>query len=368
MYRKAKVLWVEGCFPINTRSERIIQSILKSGDVEVHISAWNRDGGATDDAPEHYHLFRSNAAYQNKLKKLTALPGYRKHVKNLLKSLQPEFVICSNWDMLCVVASIGKTVDKIYYDVADLPSGSLIEFHVERLFEQMAIRRTDAIMFASPFFKSWYKNYSKKKLVVENLPSLSVDRSLTRVASTEPLRVAYVGTVRYRESMLVLLDVAAEIGLSLSVYGDGPVLDELQSKYESYQNIKFYGRYKYEDIPGIYSKIDVVWAAYPPKNINVRYAISNKYYETLYFSVPGVFSDATKLGQHVSELRIGFTVDCDSHESVRELLEGFVSDPGKIISMREQIAAYSNDKSLTWDENDQKIGELFHLGQNFSQQ
>ena len=86
------------------------------------------------------------------------------------------------------------------------------------------------------------------------------------------------------------------------------------------ENISFYGAYSFSQIPKIYEQSDLIWAAYPNKDYNVVYAISNKFHESMSCGKPCIYADKTKLGKYVSINNIGYTVDPYSEKAIRTLI------------------------------------------------
>lgn len=113
--------------------------------------------------------------------------------------------------------------------------------------------------------------------------------------------------------------------------GEGHDLKALEKYSEGIDNVYFTGRYEYDKIEYLYYNSDIVWAAYPNKDYNVKYAISNKFHESLHYNVPCIFSEKTSLGDLVLRKEIGFVVDPYSVEKIRELL-------GRILEEREVLS------------------------------
>ncbi len=98
---------------------------------------------------------------------------------------------------------------------------------------------------------------------------------------------------------------------------DFMVLDERE-------NVHFHGRFKNPDeLPKVYSQIDVVVSTYDVENINVQYAEPNKLYESIYYRTPIIVSKGTFLEKQVERYGSGYAVD--------------VSDGEKIVSLVHQI-------------------------------
>ena len=106
----------------------------------------------------------------------------------------------------------------------------------------------------------------------------------------------------------------------------------------------FHGKFKTpEDLPAIYSQLDLVLSTYDTDSDNVRYAEPNKLYEAIYFETPIVVSSNTFLSKKVKELGVGFELDVN-----RENVESFISSLtiDKISQVKEKIKLYPKDFAI----------------------
>ena len=105
----------------------------------------------------------------------------------------------------------------------------------------------------------------------------------------------------------------------------GYVENEMEDKFKSltkYKNLKFHGAFKNpDDLPIIYSKIDVVLSTYDAEYDNVRYAEPNKLYEAIYFNTPIIVSKNTFLETKVLKYKIGYSVDAKSEQDIIQLIK-----------------------------------------------
>ena len=104
----------------------------------------------------------------------------------------------------------------------------------------------------------------------------------------------------------------------------------------------------------LYQQTDVVWAAYPNKDFNVVYAISNKFHESLSFGIPTVYADKTCLGDFVVENHIGMAVDPYSEDAVKGLLEHIVSHQDDLRKMAQDMRTFGQ-RQTTWKEDFSKV-------------
>lgn len=301
-----RVLVVDSTFPVNTRTSKIAESLGRYADVT--ICAWNR-GDPHPVGPREKVLVQP-IGYGNKWRKLLVLYGFYQHVSRMAEETKPDVVVASHWECMFIAALLKKKhAFRLVYDCLDVPTAA--SPHVLRLLwwlERRFFKSVDVTLFASRFFERLYPDTSEK-IVLENLPPESLPSEPLLLNKAMRPVVSWVGVVRYFETLKNLVDACALVPeVELHVFGDGQDLQRLK-EYCAGRDVVFHGRYKLENLPSIYAFSDLVWAAYPSSDFNVRYAISNKYHECLKYGVAGLFSRSTLLGEMVDNEGIGVAVN-----------------------------------------------------------
>lgn len=343
------LLWVENCYPFNTRSVRILETLIGAG-WRVEACAWDR---SVDDHPVSQrfpvHVYRTPIGYQKPWKKAIRIRGYRSFVREVAKKVAPTLIGCSFWDMATLCATLDVKLP-IWYDILDLPEGGVISESIASLLERRALRGIAGVSFASPFFSPLYQVYRGRKLCLQNLPAFDMPELSHQESLKEIPTVGFVGNVRYGPSLVRALHVFSELSIPFEIYGDGPALKEVGAAVPPSSLVRYHGRYEYADLPTVLGQLDLLWASYPSNAKNVRYAVSNKFYESIFFGVPAVFSTGTKLADFVKQHGIGFTVDDTSIRSLRESVSAVLNDGTLVSSVRRNLLAYreENREHLSW--------------------
>ncbi|MEZ9852157.1 glycosyltransferase [Vibrio breoganii] len=324
-----KALLLSNSFPIHPRLLKLANYVKSKDDVfRLEVCAWDRSNGKTDKTHSP-GVYSSDIGYGNKLKKLIHLFGFALHFRDLIIKDSPDIIVCRYWDMFFLASLVSPKGVSIYYDVCDMPSNTLI-----RYIEKLCIKRADRIFLASRFFEPFYKHESI--ILFENKPDLSmISPVLNRTEYSNdlstPIRIAFIGKVRYFEVMKNLL-VASNLNDSQSIvvniYGDGPDEQRLKDfcKDKGFTNVSFFGAYDYADITKFYTVNDIIWAAYDSDKFNVKHAISNKYFESLFFGKPAIYSKETQLGSMVKKDNIGFVVNESSIDDIGFLFARLIAD------------------------------------------
>lgn len=119
-------------------------------------------------------------------------------------------------------------------------------------------------------------------------------------------------------------------------------------------NIFMTGPYKYEEIEHLYGSADIIWAAYPNKDFNVQYAISNKFHESLAYAIPAVYADKTRLGEYVVASSLGCQVNPYSVEDIRSLLIELYSNRERLLQIHESLKRQYREEN-SWDDDFQTL-------------
>ena len=146
---------------------------------------------------------------------------------------------------------------------------------------------------------------------------------------SDKIRVGFVGKPRFK-SVVAFAKVLCERykNFEFHIYG-GPILEEK----DGFEALSRYGNYFYhgpfknpDDLPEIYSKLDLVLSTYDIEFENVRYAEPNKLYEAIFFRTPIIVSEKTFLGDKVRKLGIGYCVNPLEEKEVEHLLSSITED------------------------------------------
>lgn len=347
-----KVLLIDGAYPINTRSERIVKTLRKY--YKVRICGWNRENTTIKNKEEY--IYSSNEGYGNKIKKLQGMKKYLEFIKEILMKYNPDIIIASQWDMLFLIILSGFK-GKIIYENIDLPTSTNIFLLKILLFlEKYMLKKVTGIIYASRFFIPLYSKYKIKGLLLENLPIKENDNDEYEIIKREKLRISFIGTLRYFETMKNLL-LASQDNENIEVYliGKGPENNKFKTfiKENKMKNIFMIDSYEYRDIKRLYLNTDLVWAVYPNKDYNVKYAISNKFFESILYEKPCFFAKDTFLGNFVNENKIGIIVNPYNVNEIKEKVKSLNEE--KILSLQKNLKKYKQDKKIYWEDSEKEL-------------
>ncbi len=186
-------------------------------------------------------------------------------------------------------------------------------------------------ILTSQGFVEYFKTVDKTKIELipnklnSNCPEFKFEnRSLIRDGK---IKIGYVGAVRY-ETIYNFIKVCAEkFGSKIEIHIFGVFAEN--EKYaamtkditEKYNNVIYHGRFRNpQDLPAIYSYIDLSLATYSPYFDNVIYAEPNKLYEAMYFRCPIIVSDGVFLGKKVKSTNVGYTINALEETQIENFL------------------------------------------------
>lgn len=353
--KNIKIILIDTSYPINSRNQRIVESLSGLvGKSNIKIITWDRKGDGSLEILENYSVFSRNAPLGDKKAKLKLLFQFKKYIKNIINSYNPNIIIASHWDSLLIAASLKKNKQILIYENLDMPCGGFLIRKIISIIERYSLRKADAISYASRFYMPFYSFFKGKHILLENkLPQSALSENSDSDMMEGHLKVMFNGSIRYPETMLNLFEAIGNnnnIELLIFGYPAGKDGEDILKKAENYKNIHYKGSYRYSEVPLLYSNVDVVWAVYPSNDFNVKYAISNKFHESLAFNVPGIFACDTKLGELVSLKKIGFVVYPYSIDLIKELFENLINNKKNLLeSTKSNLKLERKNCCVDWE-------------------
>lgn len=195
-----------------------------------------------------------------------------------------------------------------------------------RRLEKWVLNDCAALVVTSPAFLSqYYADLMPKQsrtYIIENKldPKFAGRRRRIAHRRQSSLTIGVIGLLRYRSTLEMLVKAVRENPrLRLKCYGDGPDRDLLEASRGD--RIEYFGPFQNpHDLERIYSSIDVSFSVYDPSSANVRLALPNKYYESVFFGVPLLAAKNTELGRRVTSEGLGGVLDTSDYATfAREL-------------------------------------------------
>ena len=143
--------------------------------------------------------------------------------------------------------------------------------------------------------------------------------------SRKPVRIGFVGSVRYPEENIKLIEGLRGKDFLLKYVGPEVAGCDLKGycSKNNIINVIFQGKFKNHEKAAIYKEIDIINSIYGDFSLEVTTAIPNRYYDALLFKKPIIASKGTYLGELVRENGIGLVVDLNQ-DSVEDKLVDYI--------------------------------------------
>lgn len=186
-------------------------------------------------------------------------------------------------------------------------------------YERRAVSRASAVVLANASARDHYDRVGAgdKIVLVENAPDAELFRPASEPRGERPLTVCYLGQKRYPEPLEVLMDAVESLpGTAALLAGGGTSADRIAESAAGRERIEILGRIRYAEIPELYGRCDVVYAAVDSRVGNPRNNMPVKAMEGMACGLPVIVSAGTWVGRFVEDAGVGFAVDESDVESV----------------------------------------------------
>lgn len=292
-------------------------------------------------------LWTLNIGYASKLKKL-------RHLLQFEQFLSPHLATADGSENFvhAVDYSSGRNLRRVkqattIYELYDLTTLALQPRWLTWplwIQEKQILSSADHVILASRFFT---EKVHRSALILENIPRL------TPCSPKRPAKrsVIFYGDYRYPDLMSRMIQAAAKADVE-KVMLAGRNLPE-KSDFDRYEvAVEVMGPYQYDSLSRMVEEARYIWACYPSRSTEVVYAISNKFFESLYFGIPALFARDTRLGTLVEKEGIGVTVD---PYSLSSLTDGFRRIEKDYDAIRESMTRYRDRVTLDYDEQAEPV-------------
>lgn len=257
---------------------------------------------------------------------------------------------------LCALPWVGR---RYIYEESDLvhayAGNKAFEMVMERLCK-LVIRRSQLSVFTSEGFVDYHFGDKRpaNTIVVTNRVNAKVvalPQVQKKASVGDGISVGFVGIIRYA-SVYNICKAVLEANSENEVHLFGIVADpESFDRLKKYKNCYFHGTYRNpDDLPTMYSQIDVVLSTYDLTSVNVKYLEPNKLYEAIYFRTPIIVTRDTFLAKKVAQLNVGFEVNGLDEDDVQKLLgkltQENIIEKGNCISQIDRTIALNINEPL----------------------
>lgn len=346
--KKRKIVFILNVDEKPRYYKRIEEFVSRSYDVNVFAFKRYESAGLSLSVPvsiiDHY---KQDISFRERL------PVIVKGIKKIVRQFKGNDVLYYIFGLdVALVFRFKYPSLKYVYEEGDLVhtySSSRIFRNVMEWIDKKVIQHSLFTVFTSEGFIEYHfkVNSIRNGIVIPNkLPKTITNlpcKTVLRKTDIKNLHVGFVGAPRFSTIINFFRYACSSFPQhDFHVFG-GPVPEDFNDLKE-FCNMHFHGSFKTpEDLPMIYSQIDLVLSTYDTDSDNVKYAEPNKLYEAIYFETPIVVSSNTFLSKKVNRLGIGFDIEVNK-ENVVSFIKGLTLD--KIVKVKENINNYPKDFAI----------------------
>lgn len=288
-------------------------NILNLENEEFEVLFWNRENKKID-YPSNF-IFFDYESKKNRLPifKISDFIRYRKWlIKKIKNQKYDKLIILSTLSgMIISDILISKYKKKYIFDIRDYSYENNILFYN---IEKKIIKKSYFTCISSNGFKEFLpKEYNYLTVHNFNKSELYHKQMFRKKNFGDRLSVVFIGGVRYFEHQSKIIDrLMNDSRFEMIYHGGSFELDKFieYCKKNAVRNITFTGEYENKDKNKLLRNADILNNSYKTdKVMEVKYAISNKYYDGLIYGIPQLVETETYKSHIVEKLEIGIGLD-----------------------------------------------------------
>lgn len=306
-------------------------SLLSNHGYDVNVLEWNKD--ANYSLTNKVEIIRGvNLTIQSKGIKVEKGKGFKQNFLSLVKYElfilgymfkninNYDIVHCCNLDSAFVSTIISKLFSKkviydIYDDYADSHKCGRRLYQIIKKIDKYVQKKADAIIICSEKRLKQLGEKNKPIYIVHNSPDIYPDLKSNYKRKDNEFRIAYIGNLCDKRMITELLQIVSRHTNWRMLCGGTGILENLVFKMsQSFENIEYFGKMKYEEVIDLENSCDVIPALYDPSLINNTYAAPNKFYEAMFLGKPTIMVKNTGMDDVVLKENTGLVIEFDKDQ------------------------------------------------------
>lgn len=305
-------------------AKKYIDAIQQSN-YECTLLYWDRD--AINGENDNYSGCVKKI-YQRKLDsnartsdKILGYISARNYFISVLKQEQYDGVIFlqSHAAVACFSVLNKKYKNKYVIDIRDY---TLENFCIYRNLETRVILNSFMTVISSPAYRNFLpaSNYVMAHNYLPFPISNINDIRNRKISHSDPIRISFVGTVRFFDMDKKILTLFANDNrFCICYYGRGSDILEKYCIERNIRNANFYGSFSPEMTIDFYKNTDLINNLYGNNSPYLDFALSNKLYHTGQLYIPILTCPDTYMANITDKYQMGFTFDVNDSKSPDKL-------------------------------------------------
>lgn len=328
VYKQRKqIIYLRATSVINdSRASKEIKCYLEAG-YDVTVLGWNRQNLKDLNIQVNNNLVRiityeKPSDYGSGMKNIFKLLGFQIWLHKKLKQYKNNYSIihACDFDTAYVSSKIAKKYNKKFvYDIYDY----YVHCHglgfLKSIVEKMdinCINKSDVTIICTEQRKKQISKAKPKKLIiVHNTPEIDFKLNEYKF-NKDKIKVCYVGILQDDRLLVEITEQIKNTNLEFHIGGFGKYENYFKEMSLKYDNIKFYGQMKYEEVLKLESKCDILFATYNPEIKNHTFSAPNKLYEAMALGKPIIVCKNTGIDDIVKKEKIGFVINYSANEFI----------------------------------------------------
>lgn len=303
------------------------------------------------------HRIESEADTKNPIGRMKPYYEFRRKAYEVLVTEKPDLIYAEALDVLDIACAYKRRKDskvKIIYEIADLHRYIIDE---PKSFKMKVIRSilrnvdkqngklVDTLVLTSEkFYDIYFSSFIEKEkmLFIPNMPDIVPLKDYKPKNHNGIKTIGFIGRIRYINECKILIEAAHRAGWNVLFAGSelGDTIKKICEKY----SYKYLGEFDFNtQIKDIYEQCDVVYSVYDSDMMNVRVALPNKLYESIYCELPIIVAKNTYLQELVERDGVGCAVNHDSVDELAELLMSLDSNQEMYNKLCENCRAHKSE-------------------------
>lgn len=299
---------------------------FQEANVSFDLIYWNRSNVVEETHAQQNFIFTDeDKVNSGKFLKYFKYKRFASFVKKQLQiNKYDRVIILSSYAGIMVFLS--SFLEKNYYQKYWLDIRDFTFEHMNFYYKGMkkAIYSSKITAISSPGYTQFLPEWDY--LQVHNTDLKKISKSKKTYKSDEPIRISFIGLVRYfEENQKLLLAFKNDKRFILQYYGKNSEVLQKFCNNEGILNVDFYGQFNPEDTIDFYNKTDIINNVYGNENVAEKTALSNKLYYAANNNFPILVSTNTVMEEAASGLGLGFSIDFNNKNQPDEIFNWFHS-------------------------------------------
>lgn len=355
------VMLASGSGTADPRIAKEAEALVAAGH-RVTVVAWNRAGSSAPiDEREGWRIesIGPRARHGAGLRNVLGYRSFWRQATARARELAPDVIHCHNLDTVpAALPLISRTggprlvLDfwEIYRESRALPQHGLagvVARSAARHIERRSISRAALVVTVVESQVDYYRALGARRvLVIENAPDPR--RFQPSVRDEQDFVVGFIGQKRAVPPLENLMRaVQPHPDMKALLAGGGPREAEVRELAMGMERIETCGRVEPEDVPGLYGRIDAVYACYDTSLLNWRTAFPVKSMEAMAAALPVIVTEGTWIAEFVERNGLGYAVDHRDVHDIERALVALTSDRAASREMGQRGRAII-ERELNW--------------------